>query len=249
VDRTGEGPAGVLADLFSCDQPVLVVCADVSRRRALFAESLSPLRFGRPAPRFASMHCAQPVTLAPEGERSVCVTDHEWLAREPGQAGGFPHVFVLDPPPSPGAAEALRTSAATAGGDSYLHLGWSDAEIEFARAAHEHEQTLRPALTAVWRALGEVPDGVQGPALERALAGDGRHPRTTLQAARCIAVLEQLDLVAAEPSTATVRCTMTSTGRANLEQSSAFADCTRRLHEGLRFLQTLTAEKETRRAA
>ena len=42
---------------------------------------------------------------------------------------------------------------------------------------------------------------------------------------------------------------MTSTGRAELEQSRTFAECMRKRDEGLRFLQTLTAEKESRRAA
>ena len=105
-----------------------------------------------------------------------------------------------------------------------------------------------PALTSLWRALAADAGGSAGPALERALAGDGRHPRTTVQAARCIAVLEELDLVAVEPSTATVRSTMTGIGRTDLERSSAFADCTRTRDEGLGS-PTLTAEKESRRAA
>jgi single-stranded-DNA-specific exonuclease len=248
VDHRAEGPLGALADLLSSDGPVLVACADVSRRRALFDVALSPMRFGRSAPGFASMHCARPEPLAPGGELAVSVTDHAWLERDPEQAMRFEHVFLLDPPASENAF-ALLQSSGTRGADSWLHLGWSDAEVEFALAAYEHELALRPALTAIWRALAAQPGGLGGAALEQALAGDGRHPRTTVQAARCIAVLEELDLVAAEPSTATVRCTMTSTGRTELEQSSTFADCMRRRDEGLKFLQTLTADRESRRAA
>jgi len=248
VVNHGEGPLGALADVFSSDRTVLVVCADLSRRRALFDRALSPLRFGRPAPGFASLHCARPAPLVPDGELAVSVTDHAWLERDPGQAAGFSHLFLIDPPASAASYEALERSGLP-DTDSWLHLGWTEAEVDFALAAHEHEHALRPALTSLWRALAADAGTLQGPALERALAGDGRHPRTTVQAARCIAVLEELDLVAVEPSTATVRSTMTGIGRTDLERSSAFADCTRKRDEGLRFLQTLTAEKESRRAA
>ena len=47
VDRRGEGAVGVLGDLMTTAEPLLVLCADVSRRAALIERDLGAERFGR----------------------------------------------------------------------------------------------------------------------------------------------------------------------------------------------------------
>ncbi len=47
VDRRGEGAVGVLGDLMTTAESLLVLCADVSRRAALMERDLGAERFGR----------------------------------------------------------------------------------------------------------------------------------------------------------------------------------------------------------
>ena len=47
VDRRGEGAVGVLGDLMTTAESLLVLCADVSRRAALIERDLGAERFGR----------------------------------------------------------------------------------------------------------------------------------------------------------------------------------------------------------
>ena len=76
VDRRGDGFAGVVGELITSGEPVLVGVADVARRR----ESLETLVAG----------------LADDG---LAVVSWDALAADPGLADGFPHLVALDPPP------------------------------------------------------------------------------------------------------------------------------------------------------
>ena len=59
------------------------------------------------------------------------------------------HLALVDPPASPlDAAWAARRAAGR-----WLHLAWSEPEAELALAVAEEEWELRPAVTAIWRAL------------------------------------------------------------------------------------------------
>jgi single-stranded-DNA-specific exonuclease len=239
VDRRGEGVLGTLSELLSTGEPVLVTCADVSRRRSLFARELAPERFGRPAVSCISARCARDAAAEVAGfSGALCATDYDTLARDPGLAARFRHVFALDPPP-PGVSELL----AHGGGEGFLHLGWGPAEIEFACQVLQHDLALRPALAALYRSLSEAGGELCDGALEAALAGDGLHPRSPVHAARCLRVLGELGLVSLERSSATVRCTITSHTRVELERSSAYRTYTRMYEEGLRFLSRQTQEK------
>jgi hypothetical protein len=265
VDRRGEGGLGVLADLLSTTDPVLVACADVSRRRTLFERVVDPGRFGRPQVLYLSAHCEPEEMerrLAHMPDRVLCVADYAVIAARPALAASFKQLFVLDPAPSRSLDHALRCSAplGAGGGDQgtagpgagegwFLHVGFGEAEIDFARAALEHEHALRPALAPLYRRLSASPAGLAGTALESALAGEGRHPRTVTQAARCLVVLEEVGLAEVDPSSATVRCTMTSTGRVDLERSATYSESAGKREEGLSFLATLTETKGRRIAA
>ena len=145
VDRRGEGALGLLGDLLTTGESVLVVCADVSRRAAMLDRDLEAERFARgPWVKLAAHCCA----TAPEHD--LVLADHAGLAAAPQLAQRFAHVFALDPPTS------AHTDGLLHSGSGFLHLGWGPAEIEFARAVVEHQHGLRPHLAEVYRALGAL---------------------------------------------------------------------------------------------
>jgi single-stranded-DNA-specific exonuclease len=165
VDRRGGGFAGVVGELLSSGERVLVGVADVPRRR----ESLAALVAG----------------LADGG---LPVVSWSALARRPGLAGDFDQLVALDPPPR-GAGDPLLGTAPRA------HLAWSPADVEFALAVWRSELELRPSLANCFRALRELDDDAPPAALEAALRGDGRHPRPPHVCARLLSVLAELGLV------------------------------------------------------
>ena len=89
----------------------------------------------------------------------------------------------------------------------HAHLAWGPAEVEFALLVWRAELELRPALADAFRALRELAPGATPDALERALRGDGRYPRTAALCARLLAVLRELGLVevALDPPACRVR--------------------------------------------
>lgn len=262
VDSRGGG-LGALADLLTTSERVLVACADVSRRRPVFDRELDPARFGRPRPVFASARCAAgaiekaavaAASAAGAAPRAVCVADHATLGERPELLEAFEHVFMLDPAPHPTLDRLVRMSAPDPSGESpspgwFLHLGFGDAEVEFARRALEAELSLRPALAALYRELAREPAGLEGAALEAALTGAGRHPHTPVLAARCLRVLHELGLAEIDSSSGTLRCTIISDRRVELERSATYTACARICEEGLSFLGTLTQKAPSRRAA
>jgi hypothetical protein len=250
VDRRGEGVLGTVSELLSTGEPLLVACADISRRRGLFTSELAAERFGRPAATFISSRCTRDSGAEPGGfAGALCVAEHGALVREPGLPSRFRHVFVLDPIPFEQVDELLREAASAVSGESFLHLGWGTAELEFSRKVLEHEYSLRSSLSSLYRALANAGGALAGDALEAALAGDGAHPRSPDHAARCLRVLGEVGLISVERSSATVICTITSEERVELERSSAFRALARTCEEGLRFLSEQTQAEAGRTGA
>ena len=124
-DRRGEGFAGVVGDLLSSGDSVLIVCADVARRRTSLER-----------------------VLGPPGATLVSWSS---LAADPALARPFEHLVALDPPPA-AAGEGLLASAP---GGGMAHQAWGEPEVAFALAAAQAELDLRPALTELYRALRE----------------------------------------------------------------------------------------------
>jgi single-stranded-DNA-specific exonuclease len=125
-DHRGQGFAGVAGDLISTGEPVLVVCADVARRREALERVL--------------------------GEHVAPLVSWSALAAEPSLAAPFSHVVALDPPPA-AAGEALLPALP---GDGFAHLAWGEPEVAFALALAQAELDLRPPLTALYRALRDA---------------------------------------------------------------------------------------------
>jgi single-stranded-DNA-specific exonuclease len=125
-DRRGEGFAGVAGELVSSAEPVLVVCADIARRR----EALR---------RVMGLHAAPLVSWSALGAR-------------PSLAEPFAHVVALDPPFTAAGQDLLGVLP----GAGFAHLAWGEPEVAFVLALAQAELDLRPSLTALYRALRDA---------------------------------------------------------------------------------------------
>jgi hypothetical protein len=217
VDRRGEGLAGVAGDLFTSGEAVLVAVADVPRRR----EGLEAIVAG----------------LAPDG---MAVASWANIAADPELVHGFDHVVALDPPPGGRPDPLLRLGPRA-------HLAWGPAEAEFALLAFRAELDLRPALADVYRALRDLRHDAGPDALEAALAGSGRYPRTPECCARLMTVLGELELV--ELIVEERSCRVREGIRADLEGSKTFRACSERLTAVERALAAELPQQRRARAA
>jgi single-stranded-DNA-specific exonuclease len=217
VDRRCEGFAGVAGDLFTSGEAVLVAVADVPRRR----HGLEAIVAG----------------LAPGG---MAVASWGAIAAEPELAHAFAHLVALDPPPGARADPLLRAGPRA-------HLAWGPAEAEFALLVFRAELELRPALTDAYRALRALPHGAAPDALQTALSGSGRYPRTPECCARLLAVLSELDL--AEVDLAQRVWLVREGVRADLARSSTYLACKKRLAAVERALGAELPGQQRQRAA
>ena len=125
-DRRGEGFAGVAGQLVSSGEPVLIVCADVARRREALGRVL--------------------------GRQAAPVVSWAALSADPALAMPFSHVVALDPPFTAAGEELL----ACLPGFGFAHSAWGEPEVAFGLAVAQAELDLRPPLTALYRALRDV---------------------------------------------------------------------------------------------
>jgi single-stranded-DNA-specific exonuclease len=123
TDRRGSGFAGVLGDLLSSGESVLVVCADTLRRR-------------------------RALELLADGG-TVAATSWDDLLAGPGAAAPYDHLVALDPPATPQDVETL----ATLPGTGLAHTAWGPAEVEFAHAVARRALDPRDELVVLYRAL------------------------------------------------------------------------------------------------
>jgi single-stranded-DNA-specific exonuclease len=214
IDPRCEGFAGVAGDLFTSGEPVLVVVADVGRRQVGLEQIVAGL-----------------------AEQAMPVASWESIEADPALAGPFAHLVALDPPPGGRTDPLLRLGPRA-------HIAWGPAEAEFALLVYRAALDLRPALADAYRALRELDDPAPPGALERALRGEGRHPRTPEVCARMQVILGELGL--AEFSVEPPACRVVEATRRELSESRAFARCAQRLAA---VEQALGAEVEGQRPA
>jgi single-stranded-DNA-specific exonuclease len=231
-DRRGECAAlPVLAALAGADRGVVAVVSDVARRRAAFATALEPGRLGAEVAVLAGTRCEPGAMLArldrARGVPAMVMIDYARLAEVEPPEGM--HLALVDPPASQ--AEAAWAAHRAAG--RWLHLAWSEGEVDLALAVAEEEWELRPAVTAVWRALRGAGALPWGPGLERALLGDGAASRPPRVAARALGVLREVGLV--EVSDDGVRASI-DPQRRDLDDSPLYRACRARLEEARAFL-------------
>ena len=219
-DRRGEGFAGVAGDLLTSGESVLVVVADVSRRRAGLERLVAGMAHG-PLP----------------------VASWEALGADPALAAGFDHLVALDPPPVEDGVTLLEAACAQ---DGLAHAVWGPPEREFALACWRERLDLRPALVDLWRALDTAGE-LTGPELETALRGSGQHPRCGSHCGRLVRVLCELDLAAWDPAAGAPRLIRGEGTRTELTRSAAYRAYAERLAMAERYLAP-SATPEVRKA-
>jgi single-stranded-DNA-specific exonuclease len=186
-----------LVRLAAGGEPLLVVVADVARRRGLLRHALHPARFGLDGALLFSRRCADSaldarLELAADGAW-IALADHDTLARRPELAGPFRHVAILDPPASAAAADAL--DGLPDGTD--LHPLAGPQEHALARRLHA-ARAPRQLAAAVWRALDGSPAAADE--LFDRLCADAAGPDAA-ETAWALEVLEDAGLVVRDGET------------------------------------------------
>jgi single-stranded-DNA-specific exonuclease len=225
-----------IAELVSSGAGVLAVCADASRRAGLGNGATGLARFNGGAALIACHRCSDEeiARLAGKGEAGLAVVDYAALERAPELACAFEHVVLVDPPRS--ILDEIRAGLPRASGQpGFLHVLWSEAELDFATKALAEQWPGREAVAAGFRALREVGEA-RGRELREALAGSGSHPLCPEACARRFRVLSELGLVQGAPDSGAGIARVVSSGKTELQRSAAFRAYDERLSEAQAFL-------------
>jgi single-stranded-DNA-specific exonuclease len=225
-----------IAELISSGAGVLAVCADASRRAGLGNGATGLARFNGGAALIACHRCSDEEIrrLAGKADAGLAVVDYAALERAPELVCAFEHVVLVDPPRH--TADQMRAGLPRSDRDpGFLHVLWSDPEVDFAAKALAEQWPGREAVAAgfrVLRGLGEA----GGPQLRKALAGSGNHPLCPEAAARPFRVLAELGLVQGAPEGGAGVVRVVSSEKTELQRSAAFRAYGERLSEAQQFL-------------
>jgi single-stranded-DNA-specific exonuclease len=109
-DERAGGAIAELTRLAASGDGVLIVVADVARRRAMLLSALTPDRFGLDGALLFSRLCTEPALESREqllgAGAWIALVDHDTLTRRPSLAQHFGDAAVLDPPMGPWLAPA-----------------------------------------------------------------------------------------------------------------------------------------------
>jgi single-stranded-DNA-specific exonuclease len=225
-----------IAELVSSGAGVLAVCADASRRAGLGNGATGLARFNGGAALIACHRCSdEEITqLVGKADAGLAVVDYAALERAPELACAFEHVVLVDPPRR--ALDEMRAGLPCADGQrGFLHVLWSEAEVEFATKALAEQWPGREAVATGFRALRQVGEA-SGPELRKALAGAGNHPLCPEACARRFRVLSELGLVEGTPEGGAGVVRAVSSEKTELQRSAAFRAYGERLSEAQAFL-------------
>jgi single-stranded-DNA-specific exonuclease len=235
--RGGGSVTVTIAELVSSGAGVLAVCADASRRGGLASGATGLARFNGGAAKIACQRCGHDRVrgLVARGPAGLALTDYLALEAEPDLAVAFEHVVLVDPPRSDeDESRLLGAHDGVSGG--FLHQLWSEAELPFCLSVIEEQTASRGTVAAVFRRLREAGQA-SGAQLREALAGGGAHPLAPESAARCFRVLEELGLVAGEPTSGDGSVGVVSSEGTDLERSAAFRAYSEEISEAQRYLE------------
>lgn len=234
IEHPVRSPVALIAELLSSGSRVLAVSADARRRAALASRAASPARFGG----VHAVGCGDCPAgwleglTKPDGPELV-LTDWRGLSRMAAGAAAFPHVVVVDPPPTP--RDELRLERTGAG---FLHDACSGAG-ELPKLAWAELWQPRGALAEIYRGL--TGGALSGADLGRLLAGAGRLPRSPVVAARCVRVLAELGIAQLSGDPGARSLGIVSSEQTELERSSAWCAYAARYEEGLEFQESRKA--------
>lgn len=227
----GEAPvAVVVAELVSSGAGVLAVCADASRRAALANGATGLARFNGGAALIACHRCGEEeiARLGARADSGLALTDYGALERHPELAAHFEHVVLVDPPRRE--LDEVRAGLAGPQGGGFLHVAWTEAELEFAGQVLGEQWATREGVATAYRALRQTGDA-KGRRLREALSGAGSYPLCPEAAARRFRVLRELGLLQGSPQGGAGVVRVVSSVRADLQRSAAFRAYSARLSE------------------
>jgi single-stranded-DNA-specific exonuclease len=189
VDHRGRPAVSRLTALAGGGERVLVLVADVARRRPLLSRDvLTPGLRGTGA--YVQAACAQ--RLAAAAESAVVMTTADVALANPGFTRSFAHLALLDPPYTTSSWAALAAAAPQA----HLHALWGPGEADFARRLREAQLDLGAAMRRVWKCLdsgqGRFDDG-----LEQELLGRGAVLASVAATAAALSALQEAGLLVA----------------------------------------------------
>ncbi|MHB8922056.1 MAG: single-stranded-DNA-specific exonuclease RecJ [Thermoleophilia bacterium] len=199
VDRRGFGSIpSQITRLLTTGQRVLLISADVARRRSLVSYDLPFINLNLDNIFLASTRCGQSAlrgrfdTAAVEGNSLVLADLVTSLSGKLDD--GFEHVVFLDPPPN----EDLLHAVGTTFPHAWLHLIYSSDEVQFTGKVLAHEFDLRSPLIKIYQRLQAVNIHPLDETTERLLLAGGKYLRQPALAARCLQVLQELGLIVLE---------------------------------------------------
>ncbi len=170
------------------------------------------------------------VAMARDGAR---LADYAELERDPGLAGEFDHVVLVDPPPR---ADLLALASRCEVEGGYLHRVWGEAEWRFALSAAAAQLAQRSTLIAAFRDLRDAGEA-SGEELREALVGSAPQARSPETAARCFRVLAELGLAQGEPAAGGGSVGVVSSEGTDLERSASFRAYSARHEEARQYLE------------
>jgi single-stranded-DNA-specific exonuclease len=225
-----------IAELVSSGAGVLAVCADASRRASLGNGATGLARFNGGAALIGCHRCSDEEIerLRRKAESGLAVTDYAALERAPELAAAFEHVVLVDPPRDAG--DEMRAGASCLdGAPGFLHLLWTDAEVDFAAKVLAEQWPSRDTVANAFRGLKDQGE-CGGEELRNALAGAGRYPLCPEACARRFRVLSELGLVQGAPTGGAGTLRAVSSERTDLQRSAAFRAYSDRLSEAQQYL-------------
>lgn len=227
---------GQIAQLLAGGESALLLTADVARRRGtLFAELAQPddedFKVVLLSSRCSDAYRQDKLALIDQSPPALALADFVTVLAHPELAAAFKHVVFVDPAPTAGTFAAI-----TAATDAWVHLFHCRDEVKFTQKVIEHEFSLRPALTRIYKLLEGSTGRPLDESAERLLLGGGKYLRQPALAARCLKVLEELELVSIDIDSEKPMLTMLKARPARLEDSPTYSRSQSFYEECLTFL-------------
>ncbi len=237
IDRRGLGNIqGQIAQLISTGNNVLLLAADVARRRQLLgALPLSNSGIGRvllAGSRCAAAALKQRLGSIPQSGPVLALADFATVAIMPEAMANFNHIVFVDPPLN----RAIFHSVAGNATDANIHLLHCPHEVQFTMKVLEHEYSLRAPIIKVYRHLETGKTYPLDETTERLLLAGGKYLRQPAMVARCLKVLEDLGLISVERQAGKPIMMLRDAGRTELENSAAYRQIQAFYEECLKFL-------------
>lgn len=247
IDRRGYGSIrDQIARLATTGENVLLLAADVPRRRRLLSHDLPLANLGLEQLLLAGSRCSR-ARIHSQWEKvtasgaTMMLADQLTACGFPGLLPAFQHIVFIDPPVHEHVLPTLGALAPAA----WVHLFYCRDEVQFTGKVLEHEYDLRAPLAKVFGQLKSGNVHSLNETTERLLLAGGKYLRQPTLVARCIKVLEELSLISIEDNSGEPILTLTEAGKTELESSPTYVAIISFYEGCLRYLSKSLNEKLT----